>query len=276
MESSGSEKAMGHTLLIMKKLVIVEHRAKELANRMWNDMSIYSYGMEINARVINTTFFEHIRFLRWLHIPYARCVDIITRKTCALWTTGMPKFLPPTAPLSEKHNACGTVYFFGWLFRNPIGIEKYRSALLKKFAPSKSARKKINEIIKPLKNKNIRIGIHLRQRPFKGFENGEFLILPARVKNIIDEYLLENSLNTEEVALVMASDANEKTNLFLLSECDVIIGDNSTFSNLAAWLGNIPHIVITEGPVDWSYYKGKTSYFENKYATFTHGSLFYP
>ena len=264
----------------MKRLIIVEHRAKELANCLWNDLSISAYGIDIGARVINMTYMEHVRFLRPLHTLYARIVDIATRGINGLWTTETSKFLPPTAQVSKKFMVCNTLYFFGWLFRNPIGLERYRDALVAKFAPGNRAQRKINDIITPLQGKRRRIGIHIRQRPFNGFENGEFLVSRERVEKIVDEYLLQLNLKKEEVAFVEVSDLGRQkddlTGLHLLSRCDVIIGDNSTFSDLSAWFGNIPHIVTTNEPIDWPYYRGKSTYFDNKYATFTHGSLFYP
>lgn len=278
MEYAGVEEAMDNPL--MKTFVIVEHRASELANRLWNDISIYAYGIETGARVINMTYMEHVRFWRFLHVLYARLTDVVTRKTCGIWTTGTPKFLPPTAKLSAKYNECGTLYFFGWLFRNPVGLKKHRDALVAKFAPSKRVQEKVNGIMNPLQIKRVRIGIHIKQRPFKGFENGEFLVPHARVLEVVNEYLLEHSIKKEDVALVEVSDIGEHKDdlagLHLLSKCDVVIGTNSTFSNLSAWFGNIPHIVTTNEPIDWPYYSGKSTYFDNKYATFTHGSLLYP
>ncbi|MDP2665571.1 MAG: hypothetical protein Q8P23_02940 [bacterium] len=282
---------MGHSR--MTNIIIVEHRAKELANYLWNDLSVTAFGMETGARVINTTRLEHIRFWRYLHMLYSRLVDVATRKTCGIWTTGTPKFLPPTVPPPKKFEACDTLYFFGWLFRNPVGLKKYRDALIKAFAPDTRIQNNIQNILATLPSERTLIGVHIRQRPFKGFENGEFLVPPARMRAILEEYLREKKLRAEDVALVVVSDRpvlsdafddfttavsieDEKTNLFLLSKCSAIIGDNSTFSNLAAWFGNVPHIVATEEPVDWPYYEDKKQYFENKYATFTHGSLVYP
>lgn len=278
---------------MMKNIIIVEHRAKELANCLWNDLSITAFGMEAGVRVVNTTHLEHVRFWRFLHMLYARLVDVATRKTCGIWTTGTPKSLPPTVSISKKFEACNTLYFFGWLFRNPVGLKKYRDALIEKFASSARIQKKIRNILMTLPNDRVLIGVRVRQQPFKGFENGEFLISLARMKTILEEFLREKMLHARDVALVVVSDRpipndafdgfttvvspeDEKTNLFLLSKCSAVIGDNATFSNLAAWFGDIPHIVATEEPVDWPYYQDKKNYFENKYATFTHGGLRYP
>lgn len=261
----------------MKTLVIVEHRAKEVANQLWNGLSISAYGMEIGARVVNNGIFENIRFLRFFHAIFARCIDVATRETCGIWAVGSPKFLPPTVQLSAKYDECDKLYFFGWLFRNPVGLKKHRDALIAKFAPSKRVQEEINNIVMPLQSRHVRIGIHIRQKPFKGFENGEFLVPRTRVLEVVNEYLFEHSIKKEDVALVEVSDIGEHkddlTGLHLLSKCDVVIGTNSTFSNLAAWFGNVPHIVTTNELIDWPYYRDKSTYFDNRYATFTHGSL---
>lgn len=264
----------------MKTLVIAEHRAKELANCMWNDMSILSYGMEIKARVINMTFIEHHCFSRYLHAFLARCVDVITRKTCSIWATGSPKFLPPTVAQMGRYGAYKQLFFFGWLFRNPAGLKKYRTELMAKFAPSMRVQRYVRTVLSAYPRNKMLVGIHMRQKPFKGFENEEFLISPMRVQEIVNEYLLEHHLKKEDIALIEVSDLGEQkddlTGLHLLSKCSVVIGTNSTFSNLAAWFGNVPHVVTTDEPIDWTYYRGKSTYFDNKYATFTHGSLVYP
>ncbi|MBI4065851.1 hypothetical protein HY412_01500 [Candidatus Kaiserbacteria bacterium] len=263
----------------MKRFIIVKHGAKEIANCLINDMSIFAYALETGASVINATYFEKTPLLRFFHTFYSRFVDIATRKTCGIWTTGTPKFLPPTAPMFKKFDECETLYFFGWLFRNPIGLERYREALIAKFAPNEHVQRKINGIMTPLQSKRMRIGIHIRQKPFKGFGNGEFLIPRSRVQEIVNEYLLEHHMKKGDVAFIEVSDLwkqkDDLIGLYLLSRCDVVIGDNSTFSSLAAWFGNVPHVVTTNEPIDWPYYRGKINYFDNKYETFTHGSLLY-
>ncbi len=251
----------------MKTLVIVEHRAHELANQLWNDMSIYACARETNARFVNTTRLEHGPFA-FLHMIYARIIDRLMRKTCCLWATGAPK--------SPSPNSCDTTYFFGWMFRNPAGMEKHREDIQRHFAPPRAAKKSIEQVIGENRNK-ILIGLHLKQKPFKAFPNGEYLVSRERVYEIAREYLHDQLLEERAVVFVEVSDIgihkDDIEGLFLLSHCSVVIGDNSTFSNLAAWLGNVPHIVTTDDAVDWQYHHGKKTYFYNKYATFAYGAL---
>lgn len=249
----------------MKKYVILKPNCRELANHMWNYISIYAYGIETGARVYNPSF--SASFIVKIFLSLYGSFLVRMRSACTLLTISEVMYLPPTKPLVASKNQCDTTYFIGWLFRNPLGLEKYRDEIVSAFQPKESVLKKIEKTLSPLKEKRL-IGVHLRQQSYPGFEDGSFLVSPARVRRIVDEYLREKKLNAEEVALVTVSDKYDMTNLFLLSKCSVIIGTNSTFSNLAAWFGNVPHIVTTNEPIDWEYYRNRQAYFENKYATF--------
>lgn len=290
----------------MKKLIIIKPNCKELANHLWNYLSIYAYGIEIGARVYNPSFFAWHRYFNlsrkesyitkifssmpalggvWKMICslYGSCL-IRARTHCTRLTLGITLHLPPTKPIATQGNACDTTYFIGWHFRNVVGLQQHRDTLISAFTPKESILKEINRALTSLQGKRL-IGIHLRQEPYKGFEDENFIVSPSRMRRILDEYLQENKLAAENVALVIVSDKiltetvfgdfsthlryeNDVTSLFLLSKCSVIIGTNSSFSNLAAWFGNVPHIVESNKPIDWVYYRDATAYFENKYATF--------
>lgn len=277
----------------MKKYVILKPGCREIANHLWNYISIYAYGLETGTRVYNPSFFAWHRYFNsgkkgsrlWkTFLSLYGSLLIHVRAKCVRVTFNAITYLPPTKSLSVSAQVCGTTYFIGWLFRNPVGLERYRDEIVSAFLPKKYILNKIGDVLAPLSGKRL-IGVHIRQQPYKGFEDENFIVSPARVRHIVDEYLCEKKLNTEDVALVIVSDRDidqtlfsdfttyishegEVTNLFLLSKCSVIIGTNSTFSNLAAWFGSIPHIVESNESIDWEYYRNITTYFENKYATF--------
>lgn len=296
----------------MEKLVIVKPGCNESANHLLNYLSVYAAGLEQNVSVKNPSFYPYHHFfnlvrhesllsraLSWLsgwtpalnrlwRIPYAAYARTVGKMhaSCATQAWRGLVYLPPTKPFPENTGACSAVYLFGWLYRNPKGLTHYRTALLEAFTPRKRFLEKMQAILAPIRNCKL-IGIHIRQEPYKGFPDGEFLISPSRVRVILDEYLVRNHLAPHDVALVIVSDTavgnafytftklcfekKDMTNLFLLSQCELVIGTNSTFPFLSAWFGNIPHIVTTDEEIDWEYYRGKKTYFENKYATFVLG-----
>jgi hypothetical protein len=178
------------------------------------------------------------------------------------------------------------VYFEGWLFRNPDGLNHYRETLVEAFSPNKVIRQKVDNILDTLSSTSSThlVGIHLRQGDYTVFKNGVYLISPERMREIIDEYKAEKSLSLENISLFIASDGpvdaevfagyktyisteNAVTDMFVLSQTNVIIGSNSSFGHFASWYGNIPHIVAQKEDMDWDYYKDKDSYFMNEYCT---------
>lgn len=274
----------------MKKIIITKPGCRELANHLWNYMSVYAYGLEIGARVVNPSFSKWHRYFNLRRSFFERVwgmIDVLygsyvvrAHKKCALLAVNAIVHLPPTA----QENACDTIYCIGCFFRNPRGLDRYRKEIVSAFQPKEYILKNIEGSLAPLAGKRL-IGVQIRQQPYPGFLDGRFLISPARVRQIVHEYLSGNKMDAKDVALVIVSDkvidqsifagiamqvvsGNAVTSLFSFARCSVVIGTNSTTSNLAAWFGNAPHIVATNEPMDWDYYRGITTYFENKYATF--------
>ncbi len=305
----------------MKKIIILKHSRGELANQLWNYVSIYAYGLESKARVENPSFFEYHSYFKltekesiitkffsfwfknhtgrrssfrnsfWrnVYITYASVIKLFIGKNIISSENRNNDviYLPPTSlfPLQEHIE---TGYFIGWLFRNPVGLKKFRTELVFAFAPNKIIEEKVTNIIKPLRKKYIEIiGIHLRQSDYGTFKGGVYFIHQARARKIIDEFIIKNSINTDETLFIITSDGqieketfqnlniyiskeNAVTDLFLLSSTNTIIGSDSSFGAFASWYGNIPHIVMTNDPIDWNYYSNKKEYFENKYSKMVH------
>ncbi len=202
-------------------------------------------------------------------------------------------FLPPSemrlANDAEKLRSLETnpkiknLYFSGWLFRNPVGIKKYRSRIIECFKPKLEVQKSVTNFITPLRQHyKYTVGLHIRQTDYRISKGGIFFIEQGRIREIINEYLLCFGKDPKETCFVICSDesvdiqnfsglnlavSNKDAveDLFILSRCDVIIGSDSTYGGFASYLGNIPHIVFKRNKIDWDYYKDKKQYFENKY-----------
>lgn len=301
----------------MKKIIILKHSRGELANQLWNYISIYACGLETGAQVQNPSFFEyhsyfnflakeslitrffsswfkdstnrrgsmHNRFWRNVYLGYVEIIKFFAGKNLVSSENERNQvvFLPPTSPLPSLENK-KTTYFIGWLFRNPLGLRKFRRELVSAFAPNKIIEQKVTDIIMPLRQKFEKIvGVHIRQADYRTFKGGVYFINQTRVKEIIDEFIQKNSMDKNKTLFLITSDGpveanifrnlttyiskeNFITDLFLLSSTDIIIGSDSSFGAFASWYGNIPHIVMTKNFMDWGYYSNKKEYFENKYS----------
>ncbi|GIW65416.1 MAG: hypothetical protein KatS3mg093_395 [Candidatus Parcubacteria bacterium] len=214
-------------------------------------------------------------------------------------------FLPPTQSSQDKlleleqNSKISNIYFSGWLFRNPVGIKKYRQQILEFFKPKDKYLNKIDEIINELTTKyEYLVGVHLRQKEdlFDGdwqYENDPIFYFTQNdydtVNKTFSEFRQFKDMNHSKVCFIVCSNGYvdfskfsgfnvykppTKTpveDLWLLSKTNVILGCQSSFSALAATLGDIPLILISKN-IDWDYYKDKRGYFQNKY--FVQGYVF--
>ena len=304
----------------MKKLVILKHGGGELANQLWSYASVYAYGLEMKIPVYNPSFFEYHYFFKFLskeslltklfvlffHTPRRRShlmnrigrlkyrivtkIQILAHLSCVISSENIEnkvRYLPPSGPIPARFGQCDSLYFTGWLFRNPKGMAKFRKELFVTFFPSGQVERRVSEIISPLRQKYKKIiGVHIRQADYAGFKDGRFLISQERVREIVSEYAKENILDASSTAFLITSDGpvdesfykklniyiskeNSVVDLFLLSRTDVILGSDSSFGTFASWYSNIPHIIFKNEPMDWQYYADKKSYFENKYCVLT-------
>ena len=301
---------------MIKRTIILKHGGGELANQLWNYLSIYAYSLEQKIECENHSFFEYAHFFNipliknkvlysLFFLPFrkhmGRRCSLRTRFFRALYRVyvALIHLLKPGAIISSVNNTndpyylpslaipenIDTLYFEGWLFRNPEGIIKYRDAIIQHFAPNEEIRKKVESVITPLRKHFSRIvGVHIRQGDYRDFKNGKYFIKLSQVFETLKTYLEINKKLENEVVFIIASDGNIDTrdfpglniilangnageDLFTLAKTDIIIGSDSSYGNLAAYLGNIPHIVITQEPIDWEYYRSKTTYFPTKYCT---------
>lgn len=308
----------------MKKVVILQTSGNELANQLWNYASIYAYALERGYKLENPSFFEYGNYFlmpasnplfkamffslftnytgrksafrrkiwRKLYFWYAHIVLWFFSTHCIVYkdADNKPYYLPPTkeshGKLGELEKAGGNIYFDSWLFRNPVGLEKYRLEIKKYFQPQKDIQELVNKNVRNLRNAYTTIiGIHIRQDDYATWRGGNYLIPQKRVREIIDEYLKVNNKDPKTIYFAITSDGpidkelfadlnifiskeNAVHDLFLLASTDLIIGSNSTFGAFASYYGNIPLIVMEKDAMDWNYYRDKTKFFENKYTTF--------
>lgn len=309
-----------------RKVVILRAGGNELANQLWNYASIYAYALNKGYELTNPSFFEYGEYFtmpapnyffkiffflpfkkytkrktafrrkiwRKVYFWYTKIIIRTFRNQVVSYTNpeNKPFYLAPTRPSVEKllqtEQDGGGIYFDGWLFRNPIGLEKYREHILKYFKPKDAIANNVSSQMQGLRNKYKHIvGVHIRQGDYTTWRGGTYLISQTRVREILDEYLKGKNVTASETCFVITSDGfvdtsifnnlnivvskeNAVHDLFLLSSADAIIGSNSTFGAFASYYGNIPLIVMQKEEMDWDYYTNKNTYFENKYSTFVH------
>ncbi|MEK7519662.1 MAG: hypothetical protein AAB581_00230 [Patescibacteria group bacterium] len=305
----------------IKKIVILDHNRGRLANQLWNFMSIYAYCLEKGYRCENYSFFDHADFfnvplpknpfVRWFFFGpfrnkkwfrrlriYDRYLILMKRlyaRSITVTDEEHPLRLPPTPALDQdqqerlaslEHNPSKTIYTVGWMFRDPVGLHKYREAIIWYFMPKRSVTEKIESFIAPVRAQYPHVvGVHIRQTDYeKKFGGGQYFFTQSEVRKILDDYLRFFGKNIADTVFVICSDGpldaaafaglnitmphgTAVEDLFTLARTDVIIGSNSTYGPFASYYGNIPFMVFDRTNMEWEYYRDKTGYFENKKST---------
>lgn len=265
------------------------------------------FNLAPKSKIINWLFFLpfcqyqkrrsafRVKIYRLLYKVFVICPVSFFRKGQIIYSrdgTDAVYYLPPTIvatkELAERERSSETIFFSqvsGGVFRNPMGIQAHRALLSEHFSPAPWVDEKARIFIEPLRARyKTLVGVHVRQGDYAVFKGGKFLVSQKRTREILDEYLIYSQKKSDEVLFVIASDgpiekeyfqglhimvsnASAGEDLFILASCDAVIGSDSTFGNFAAYYGDIPHIVMKNEPMDWDYYRGKNSYFINKYFT---------
>lgn len=204
------------------------------------------------------------------------------------------RYLSPTSPADQaftgfEQGQSSRLYVMGWLFRNPVGLERYRKEIEEYIQPRKELWEKAGQYIAAQRTayKHV-IGVHIRQGDYKTqYQNGDLYIPIETAVQAMQEFLVQYNLSAAETCFIICSDGvvdmkkvawlhvvvsghDEIVDLCILAETDALLGSNSTFGAFAAYYANKPLIVMTKTGVDWEYYEGRTTFFNNKYLTTVH------
>ena len=241
----------------MKKIIILKHGGGELANQLWNYISVYAYGLEKSIPVYNPSFFEYHTFFKTLRRqrfgtklltllfrqPRRRShpINRIVRFMYAVWVRLQTKLHVRCLISSENTSNtvvylkdanvpnCKASYFSGWLFRYPEGLVRHREILRDTFGPNRRVCATVEKIVMPLRQqfKHV-IGVHIRQADYASFKGGKYIITHQRVREILTEYLAYQAIDSQSVVFVLASDGHipretyEGLNVYISKENAVI------------------------------------------------------
>lgn len=289
----------------MKKITVLENNGGRMANQLWHFASMYAYCLEKGYECENLAFFRYVcyfnfsiknvivnsvfvKFYKWhknikltkvLYIIYIRLIKMLFSRRIIV-DNNEEFLLPPTPNLKEEQMAKLRLidrgknlnwFFCGWLFRNPVGLEKYRREICEYFKPREQYYNLVLNFIKKLKSDyKLVVGIHIRQGDYKTWEGGQYYFTSEEVRKIIDDFLLHKpNIKIEDTVFVICSDGKindgcfrglntvlgpgtEITDLYTLTASDLIIGSTSTYGSWAAYYGNIPFIKFSKDKIDWS------------------------
>lgn len=200
--------------------------------------------------------------------------------------------LPPSARVSseifqfDKNHERKELFLCGWLFRNPVGLEKFRDEVRAYFTPKKEYIEKGEELIKELRaTYDTIVGVHIRKGDYRVYQGGSLFFSEEEVSEFLFDYMKrregkklcfllfsDEKINTRpfsHLPIFYSPNDTDVGDLFQLASSDIIIGSDSTFSSFASYYGDIPLILFQRGGINWSSYEDKDRYFENKLSSVT-------
>lgn len=225
---------------------------------------VYAWGLEHGIKTISMRFSYKYKYFRisdseshnWLTYIYAKF--LIKSHIIKCLCIQEPYMVTENVISLLKHRRL--IAIDGWQFRHRELFIKYRNDIrnLFTFVPKTIAKKK--QWLENLPAADIRLGIHIRRGDYATWNDGAFYFSDEVYADIIRKFcelykeqkiqvfIATNDPKTDFKKLrdisgindIYPINGNPGEDLFVLSECDYIIGPKSTFSLVAAFYHDIP------------------------------------
>lgn len=244
----------------------------QMCNNILQYSHIYAWGKENGIKVISMRFsykYQYFalckqRYHNWLMYIFAKFL-IKTHLIKHLWLE-CPEEVTPES--EEELKKARIIALSGWSFRHPELFLKYKDDIKKQFAFNEQTRRHPDAFFASCAPSDIRLAVHIRRGDYARFMGGiyfyddntyirnirEFMALfPGKKVSVfictndkhLDINVYRKQTGCEQIHLFRG---NEGEDLYLLSQCDYIIGAKSTFSLVASFYRDVPiyHIMDKE------------------------------
>lgn len=241
----------------------------QMCNNILQYAHIYAWGRENHIKVVSMRFAYKYQYFKlcdywyhnWLTYLFAKLL-ISLRLIKHLWLE-QPEEITPEAIESLKHDKL--IAISGWSFRFPELFFKYESKIRDMFAFKAKVKKPVDAFFQACEPHDIRLAIHIRRGDYATFMGGKFFYGDDVYIRLINEFIalhpdkkvsvfictndkmLNIALYKQQTGVpVHLFRGNEAEDLYLLSQCDYIMGAKSTFSLVAAFYRHVPIYHITD------------------------------
>jgi hypothetical protein len=159
----------------------------------------------------------------------------------------------------------------GWNIRAWPLVYKYQNKVREIMSPGGNYANEVANWTTSLKqNHDILVGLHIRQSDYKEWRNGRYYFTSKRYNDFMENFLRE--YEGESIGFLISSDQQQSEDSFngtcytgpthqnnieqyiidfvKLSYCDIILAPPSTFSTLAAFLGDITIVPLYDDVID--------------------------
>jgi len=168
----------------------------------------------------------------------------------------------------ERLSGASFVFIYGWLFRAPSLVEQHAATIREFFTPLPRFMSEADRTLVEIQSTaEILIGVHMRRGDYRHWCGGQFYfeaqeyahwmrqaqgLFPGQTVGFFICSDEEINLSEFQGLLVCSGQGNPISDIYALSRCKYIMGPRSTFTQWAAFYGDVPlmHLESKEATVE--------------------------
>ena len=244
--------------------MIFAHDKGRLCNNILQYSHVYAWGREHGKSVTSMRFAYKYKYFHINHTARHNFAAYLVAKFGSRWgLLPVVHFDDPDADYSREEQVMlrrRHVVVEGWYARWYDLFLKYKSEIIDLFAFDKQVMMRPNQFMNSLLEADILLGMHIRRGDYKDFHGGRYFYSDEQYIALIRQFLQlhpgkrvqvfvcgnERSLNRQAYREALPDAAvdfpcgNPGEDLYLLSQCDYLIGPPSTFSLVASMYRDVP------------------------------------
>lgn len=265
---------LGNRLFAFAHLIAVAHNNKlNLINLSFDEYAQYfeTTSKDIFCRYPESRSFAAAAWLRsWMFLlnkailKFLRIIKWSSSPIHAIVIADLPEFAfadnryfdlhtPAFIDIATKNHF---LFLFGRFFRDYRSFESHQSVIRKYFTPINSIQEQVQEYYrKARQNGDTLVGVHIRRGDYNEFANGKYFFSQKDYSRKMKE--LSQSLGSARLCFIVCSNEEIDESMFddhvvqkgpghlvgdmyLLAQCDYIIGPPSTYTLWASFYGDKP------------------------------------
>jgi hypothetical protein len=245
--------------------MIFAHDKGRLCNNILQYAHVYAWGREHHRKTMSIRFAYKYRYFQICHTPRHNFFLYVWAKYMSKWgLIPVVRFDEPNDTGSKEKETLmlnkNTLLVEGWYARWYDSFLKYKQDIIETFSFDKKVTIRPNQLMASVTDGAIRLGMHIRRGDYKTFYDGRFFYTDEQYINLIHQFLAlhpgqpvhificgnERSLDREAYRQALPDTSidfpcgNPGEDLYLLSQCDYLIGPPSTFTLVASMYRDVP------------------------------------
>jgi len=225
---------------------------------------VYAWGREHGCKTMSMRFAYKYPYFHICDTPYHNFPTYLFAKYAAKWhlipTVEFHHLYPDITGREATMQNSRFVLVEGWWTPWHDLFLKYKQEIIELFAFKDSVRRTVDTKLRQLPKNHLRLGVHIRRGDYKTWHDGKYYFTDRQYLAYIQQFLTLQSDREVTVCVcgndpevdkelfkrelkechVVFPEGNPGEDLYLLSNCDYLIGAPSTFTLVAAMYHDLP------------------------------------